>query len=214
MALTPDIAILQELRDVDLPMFDGVGSTIWAGPEGKKGVAIVGLNGWTLEQHAPLTERWLVPVVASRGAIRLNLVGVWAADTDGYVAPAIRALGALEAFVQEQSCIVAGDFNANVIWDKGRSPERRFGEFIGLMGRCGLTSAWHHAWSETPGAETGVTIHHMWSEAKRHHVDYAFVSRDLLAGMTDVSLGTYADWVKAGLSDHVPLSASFSLGNA
>jgi endonuclease/exonuclease/phosphatase family metal-dependent hydrolase len=38
---------------------------------------------------------------------------------------------------------------------------------------------------------------------KPYHLDYCFLSRDLLERVTDVRVGEYEDWI--GLSDHMPL---------
>ncbi len=51
----------------------------------------------------------------------------------------------------------------------------------------------------------------MYNETKAYHIDYAFVSKSLMSSVSDVRLGTYADWVKTKLSDHVPLSVKFDL---
>lgn len=124
----------------------------------------------------------------------------------GYVAPGIRALESLSDFIDRPAAVVAGDFNANVIWGKRSGKGRRFADILKLTEDKGLASAWHHANRESHGSETRAPIFHMWSEAKPYHVDYAFVSSDLLPSVASVSLGAYADWVAPRISDHVPMS--------
>ena len=43
------------------------------------------------------------------------------------------------------------------------------------------------------------------------HIDYVFASKAILSVLSDVSLGSYADWVKPKISDHVPLTVSLAL---
>ena len=114
-------------------------------------------------------------------------------------------------FLSSENVVVTGDFNHNVIFDKGRKGNRRFAAALEIFGDLGLSSAWHETKREAHGVETSKSLFHMYNEAKAYHIDYAFVSKSLMGLVSDVSFGTYADWVKTKLSDHVPLSVKFEM---
>ena len=209
-SLEPDIAVIQEVLERDLDNLPLGTHAVWLGPQGKKGLAVIGFNGWRIERAGECAERWFLPVRGSKDDQEFDVIGVYVAAVDGYVAPSLRALEELGPILARANCIVAGDFNANAIWDKRAGTGRRFSDLVSRFSTAGLESAWHRAMGEAYGAERQPTIFHMWSPEKPYHIDYIFGSEPLLARMTSIEIGTYADWTAKKLSDHVPLSAVFT----
>lgn len=211
LSLAPDIAVLSEVKEQDLATCLPSASVIFAGASPKKGVAVVGLNGWQIEQVHSIEQKWFLPVIAKRGSVHINLLAVWVLPTRNYVEPTLNELFRRKEFLSATNAIVTGDFNHNVIFDKGRKGDRRFAAAVELLAKLDLVSVWHETRNEAHGMESAPSLFHMYNEAKAYHIDYAFVSKLLMSAVKDVTLGSYSDWVKAKLSDHVPLSVIFDL---
>jgi hypothetical protein len=211
LLLAPDIAVLSEVKEQDLEPFRPTASVAFAGASPKKGVAVVGFNGWQIEQVHPIEQKWFLPVVARRGSVHINVLAVWVIPTTNYVEPTLNELMRRREFLSREQAIVTGDFNHNVIFDKGRRGKRRFAAALEMFSELGFASVWHETKKEPHGNESSKSLFHMYNEAKAYHIDYAFASKSMMSAVTDVALGTYADWVKTKLSDHVPLSVTFEM---
>jgi len=48
-------------------------------------------------------------------------------------------------------------------------------------------------------------------DGPNYHIDYIFVPEAWEAGLLDVEVGSHADWVASGLSDHVPIVVDLAL---
>ena len=210
-SLKPDIAVLSEIKERHLKSLQQPPTFVFAGPPLKKGVAVLSWNGWRLQQKHLVEQNWFLPVVASHGSIRINILAVWVKPTKNYVEPTLNELSRLNEFLSSENVIVTGDFNHNVIFDKGRKGKRRFAAALDIVAELGLASVWHETKNERHGKETSSTLFHMYDKSKAYHIDYTFVSRSLMASVSDVRLGTYTDWVLTKLSDHVPLSVTFDM---
>ncbi len=206
--LKSDIAVLQEVRQADLIDFPGATSYRWIGPTDGAGVAVIGFDGWTIEQPLICAEEWFLPTIATRGPDRVTILAVWVKPDGGnYIAPTVRALNSLKDFLSGASTIIAGDFNANAAWDGTASASKYgFRRQLGLLTEMGFSSLWHHQSGEGHGSESQATRYQGRKEALPYHVDYAFVSNDLLPSVSPLMLGSFREWTQAGHSDHVPLS--------
>lgn len=207
-ALRPDIAIVAECRRDDVPT--ATGGAVWIGAEGGKGLAVLAAGGWMV-CPVPLvvTERWFLPVLLRRGDVELRMLAVWVKPDGRYVAPTLRALEHCRSFLAEGPCIVAGDFNQNIRFDR---PPRRAGvirpgfvDVVACFRAIGLASAWH-TWRVEPfGQETASTLFMHRRQSRGYHIDYVFLVEALLAGVRNVAIGTFEDWIATGLSDHAPV---------
>jgi exodeoxyribonuclease III len=215
LALKPDLAIIPESASPEFlkskaPEFKPA-TQIWIGDNPNKGLSIFSFG----EYHAELASIYdpMFPYIAPikvAGDFAFNLIGVWAchAKPTSYVdklGPLRRSLRAYHNFILSAACIVAGDFNDNVQWDKPRRANKHSLN-VELLEELGLSSAYHSYHSESQGSETRPTI--FWrnrSEAgPQYHIDYCFIPEGW-TGQVSVQLGKFSDWVAAGLSDHVPL---------
>ncbi|WP_340646195.1 endonuclease/exonuclease/phosphatase family protein [Phenylobacterium sp.] len=182
MGLAPDIAVVSEVGEADLHALPQGVSAVWTGdPQGGKGLAVLGFDGWGLTPAPSCEERWFLPVTAVRQNQTLRVLGVWTLPAKDYVAPTVRALTQLGDFLAEGDSLCAGDFNQNVRWDPGRSPSRRFAHVLERFEALGLRSVWHEHHGEAHGAESQATHFHRWSSQSPYHIDYVFASRALAA---------------------------------
>jgi hypothetical protein len=211
--LNPDVAVISEARESCLAALDNdATSYVWAGKTGSKGVAIIGFDGWKLDKiEIGVSDNWFVPVVVTKGARKVQIIGVWVKRTDrGYVEPTLRALRTLRNFIVGKPTFILGDFNQSVRFDKGRGPGRRFKDVIAAFEALNLRSAWHAASSEAHGDEGAPTLHWKWQADSSYHVDYAFVPSAIVSA-TKVRIGKFEDYVATKLSDHVPLTIDVDL---
>lgn len=203
-AHAPDILVLSETPEDCVSNLGGGASGVWAGAHPGYGLAVLGMNGWKIEKvDIVVEEQIFLPVRASRGPEEQFLIGVCVKKDGDYVGPTFRALTTLSPFISEAGAILAGDFNQSVKFDLRRSPDRHFRRVLNLMDRLGLVSAWHHRLNENFGLEETPTYFHQWRENNAFHIDYVFVPDRI--GISAVTLGTYEEFVAAGVSDHVPL---------
>lgn len=211
--LNPDVAVVSEAKESCLAALDGdATSYVWAGKSGSKGVAIIGFDGWKLERIGiDVSDKWFVPVAATKGDRKVQIVGVWVKRADdGYVKPTLRALQTLSEFIAANPTFILGDFNQSVRFDKGRGPGRRFQDVIAAFEALQLRSAWHADSGEAHGAEGAPTLHWKWQADSRYHVDYAFVPNSLVS-VTRIGIGKFEDYVATKLSDHMPLTIDVDL---
>lgn len=208
--LKPDIAVLQEVRPDCLRYAALDASSHWLGDLGQKGLAAIGYNGWDLKPAGiDLADPWFLPLTATKGDVRLHVVAIWVDSRKPCVPPTLRALASLRDFIHAAPTVLAGDFNQSVALDRRRGPGRRFADVLSVLESYRMTSAWHTAKNEAHGQESAPTFYHLWNEQKPFHIDFAFSTPT--CRVASVSLGSYLQYTKAELSDHVPLTVDYRL---
>lgn len=98
--------------------------------------------------------------------------------------------------------MILGDLNSNAIWDKADRWWSHSG-VVAELAEIGLHSLYHRVSNEAQGAETTPTFYLQRNLSKPYHIDYAFVSDDLVGG-SEIEVGKSPDWLY--VSDHMPLS--------
>jgi exodeoxyribonuclease-3 len=218
--LEPDVAVVPECADVatltarlgqDLPL----SAAEWVGRRSVKGLAVLAFGDYRLVRQtaaSPALE-WILPVRVE-GPASFNLLAVWAMNhraSNARINPEVvpqpaAAIKAYAAWVASEPTVLAGDFNHSVVWDRPGSP-RNHARSLVACANARLVSAYHVTTGEIQGAETTPTL--FWRDRRedgpRYHVDYAFIPESWRAHLRSVQVGGFADWVGAGLSDHVPL---------
>ncbi len=223
LQLRPDIAVVPECADPATLQSRGLDpfaddACVWMGENRHKGIGVFAFNGYRLIPHQPIhpTLRYVLPVKVT-GRDTLNLLAVWAQNASAGITrkhqqgPLRRALTKYRDFLLEAPSVVGGDWNSNAIWDK---PGWRINHMkkVRLLEEMGLVSAYHALFNEQHGQETIPT--HYWRDRKRdgptYHIDYSFVPRSWIRGLTGFEVGNFDDWIGNGLSDHVPIAFDVS----
>ena len=101
----------------------------------------------------------------------------------------------------DERCIVAGDFNNSIIWDK-KGNDNNFNNIDGHLVDLGFVSNYHKLKDESFGKESYATFFHTKKESKKYHIDYIY-SKNL--NPLELKVGSYAEWIS--YSDHSPLIA-------
>ncbi|MDO3627910.1 endonuclease/exonuclease/phosphatase family protein [Mucilaginibacter sp. BT774] len=210
----PDLLIIQECEHSDKIIFPVTPTgIIWYGDNQHKGVGVFSFGNCKLELlsvHEP-SFKTILPIVVSGGDVDFTLFAIWANNPQDkgyqYVGQVWKAIHHYEQLIKSERTILIGDFNSNSIWDK----PKRVGNHTHLVDKLGIKqikSVYHHHFGQTHGAEQHPTFNLYKSADKPYHLDYCFVSEDLMLKLTDVQIGAHDNWKK--YSDHLPLIIDFN----
>jgi endonuclease/exonuclease/phosphatase family metal-dependent hydrolase len=207
--LAPDIAIVSEVTRAAVESANATDAA-WIGADHDKGLALFSWNGWRLEDVVGAPERHVLAAQTRRDGVTVSVVGVWPSPLRGdYVAPIDRGLRHLSGRLAGD-VIVAGDFNANPIWDVNKAPPLKFATILDDLRARDIRSTWHEQSGDDHGAERTPTFFWRMNERQRFHIDYIFASAGLRRRIETVRIGAYQDWVATKLSDHAPVIADFA----
>ena len=222
-SLSADILIIQECEDParsTKAYQDWAGNYLWVGDSKNKGLGIFPKNDNTVEalnwsgtfkipgiNHPSgswATENLKLFLPFSING-QYNALGLWTKGSDSqafsYIGQLWKYLQIHQQALSGRNQLIIGDFNSNTIWDK---PDRwwNHSNVVTELGELGLTSLYHQQYAEKHGEETRSTFFLYRHQDKAYHIDYAFVSSNLLDNAT-LEIGRPEDWLN--VSDHVPV---------
>ncbi|WP_409304067.1 hypothetical protein [Peribacillus sp. SCS-155] len=213
--LIPDIAIIQEsfhpkeFND-DIQYEDAV----WVGEEKDKGLGLCVLS-LSKDYHLSLLvdkvkHEWIVPIKVS-GKENFTLIAVWTKRMHGssYGKVLFTALQEYERLIQNGSVIIMGDFNLDKRVSSSYTGVGGYTKMMEIFENYGLKSCYHSISREEYGSESQATYYHYGKSDKPFHLDYCFVSQDILPRMNQFYIGTAKEFLP--FSDHVPLVFEFTL---
>jgi endonuclease/exonuclease/phosphatase family metal-dependent hydrolase len=139
----------------------------------------------------------------------LHALGIWSCPSGSgaaaYLLEVRRAVNAHGRWLSGPGPrLVGGDLNVMGTGYGAAGFRRLAGELSDL----GLRSAYHAFFEEHFGAESRATYFHHRRRDRPFHIDFCFLSADLLERVRHVEVGAYDDWVAGAagsVSDHVPL---------
>jgi exodeoxyribonuclease-3 len=196
--LCPDILVLSETAP---PCDNNPRGARMTG--GTPGLAVIAREGLILSPHPANEES--PPLMAGytvTGDLDFSLLTVWPVQRDGgprYRDILMTALDLYGDLLSTGRAIMAGDFNSNT---RVKSQVDSHPSFVAEAESLGLVSAYHALTGEDHGAETISTYRHGSGESRDFHLDYCFVSRELVGGAT-LSVLRGGDWPSR--SDHCPV---------
>jgi exonuclease III len=229
-ALDADVLIVQECED---PQFFGkeyqnwAGDYLWNGSNKSKGIGTFPKNGnnvsrldWYGEYSVQGIARchpsatWVssdlklfLPFTIND---KLTVLAVWTKGSDkeafGYVGQLWKYLQIHREELSRPSTMILGDLNSNAIWDKADRWLSHSG-VVAELAEIGLQSLYHRVTNEAQGSESIPTFFLQRNLSKLYHIDYAFLSHDLIEG-SDIEVGRSSDWLS--VSDHMPLILDIS----
>ncbi|MCP5358223.1 MAG: endonuclease/exonuclease/phosphatase family protein [Pseudomonadales bacterium] len=225
-ALNADILVVQECENPAYYRedFDGwEGAYLWTGSNKNKGIGIFPKKGNKVA-ILPWQGRFRIPGLfdAHRSISwatsdlqiflpftvndTLTVLGVWTKGSDreafGYIGQLWKYLQIHRKELSNPSTLIVGDLNSNAIWDK----QDRWWSHSGVVSELadiGLHSLYHEKSKEPQGSELTATFYMQRKMEKPYHIDYAFVSEDLLPS-AEIQIGKPEDWLH--ISDHMPLT--------
>lgn len=217
LAHKPDILIIVEcehpeklLYKIETPI---PSDKLWFGKNQHKGLAIFSYGEYrfkVLDEHNE-DFRMIIPIPVTGGQFDFNLFLVWAYnpdDLDGrYITQVWKAINYYDKLLTRKSTIFIGDFNSNTIWDTKKHRLGSHSSVVKQLEDKGIFSTYHFHHKQTQGTEEHPTFYMYRHKNKPYHIDYCFVSTDLLNKLQSVSIGDFDSWIK--YSDHVPLIVTF-----
>jgi len=213
----PDILIVQECENPEKLKFQGgpfePADMLWFGKNPNKGLGIFSYGKFRLkliETYNP-EIRMVIPIAVNGGGYRFTLYAIWAnnpSDPDGqYVEQVWKALDHYEKGISKKWTMLAGDFNSNTIWDKnGRISNHS--NVVKRLEEKGIYSSYHLYHQQDQGLERHPTLYLYRHKDKPYHIDYCFISTDMVNKLKSVEIGGHKYWTQ--YSDHVPLIVNFA----
>ena len=217
LAYDPDIIVVPECENPGALKFPPgtkqPDSIAWHGDNPNKGLGVFGYNGYQLKLLKRVHNKDLktiIPLAVTLGDFKFTLFAVWANNPSDkknqYVGQVWQAIHHYEKLIKSRKTILAGDFNSNSIWDK---PKRvgNHTDVVNVFDKKKIASVYHHHFEQTHGKEEHPSFYLYRHEDKPYHLDYCFASKDFIARLKHVEMGTHEQW--CGYSDHPPLIVDF-----
>ena len=216
LAHKPDILIVPECEHPDKLRFAaGIPKptdTLWFGQNKNKGLGVFSYSDFrftVLDNHNEALKM-IVPIDVSNAQYCFNLFAIWAnnpADPDGqYVTQVWKALRHYQHLFADKPTVLTGDFNSNTIWDRPKR-EGNHSTVVQLLEEKGIHSCYHQHFKQAQGSEAHPTLYLYRHKNKPYHLDYCFVSADMLKHLGSVEVGNHEVWCQH--SDHVPVMVTF-----
>lgn len=223
--LDADILVIQECEDPaqsTKEYLSWAGDYLWIGTSKNKGIGVFPKNGnkvrklpWNGCFQIDGLESKSTSLKCSTTDLRLFLpftindqytaLGVWTKGSNseafGYMGQFWKYLQIHRKELSSERTIIIGDFNSNKIWDMA---DRWWShtDVVNELEEMGIQSLYHHQKKELQGEETKPTFYLHRKEEKPYHIDYAFISKDLIS-KANIEVGERKDWI--AVSDHMPL---------
>jgi exonuclease III len=206
-SLQADIVVIQECEDPnqssDESYQEFTQNGFWIGDNKHKGLGIFAKPHIKLDK-LNWSSKKLQYFIPCRINDEFNIIACWCHGarfkTHNYI-------GQLWQYMQLHkskfgTCMIIGDLNANVFWDK---PSRNWNhsDVVCELEEVNIHSLYHRYFDEVQGAESQPTFYLYKHLDKPYHMDYIFASEVLIHDDFMMSIGSAKDWM--GLSDHMVL---------
>lgn len=210
-----DILIIQECERLDKLIFKEdvkePNDSYWYGDNPHKGLGVFTYGDYTI---SPLPDhntdfRFVVPLQISNTKNTYTLLAIWAQKpetNDNYGVQIWNAIQYYTDLLSLDNLLLIGDFNSNTFWDKSNRVSNH-SNVVAYLSDLGIESTYHVFHDQIQGKEKDPTFYLYKQIGRPYHLDYCFISQDLLKKLQDVQVGNHKDWTK--LSDHSPVIVSF-----
>lgn len=203
-----DIIIVQECENPqmtkDKKYKEWARDYIWTGENNSRGLGIFATENVKIENLNWDTDG-LKYFIACKVNNDFNLIATWChganSPTFGYIGQFWKYLQIHKANLKK--CIIAGDFNSNVIWDRW---DRwwNHSDVVRELKELKIESLYHrHNKEEEPGKELHPTFFLHRNFTKAYHIDYIFASDEYIGSLKELSIGQHEKWI--AISDHMPV---------
>jgi len=212
----PDILIIPECEHPDKLKFRSNSEIpddlLWFGTNFNKGLGIFSYGNFKFKTYTNYNSKLqiIVPILVTNLNFNFTLFAIWANNVNDskyrYIGQIWKAIRHYKDIITRQNTILVGDFNSNTIWDK---PKRiwNHSKVVHLLEQKGIHSTYHKYFKQIQGKEQHPTLYMYRHKDKPYHIDYCFVSEDLIKKLTSVEIGDYNFWIK--YSDHMPIITTF-----
>ena len=206
--LGADIIVIQECED---PSQSGgeyqrwAHNHIWIGTNKNKGLGVFAKKHIDLKR-LHWNDEGLQLFLPCRINESFNLVAVWTKQTESsefrYIGQFWKYLQLHKKIFEAEPCLICGDFNSNVCWDKKHGLWTH-SNVVRELDELGIHSLYHEVMKEAQGKESTPTLYMHRKLEKPYHIDYAFISKQLSNFNSLIEIGKHEFWLDN--SDHMPL---------
>jgi exodeoxyribonuclease III len=215
-AFAPNVVIVPEAEEpARLPadLLDRYPYHAWIGDIPFKGLLVLGDREHPLriaDAYNP-QHRYVLPVEVL--CQRLTLFAVWTQrDKLGtYTEHLSRALEDYAVMLANGKTIIAGDFNANTIWDAEHRRDVTHSQNVAWLEERGIASAYHELSGESQGNELSMTHAFRRDLTNLFHIDYCFMSQPMIDSGCHIHIPDPESWIS--MSDHGPIVVDIDLGD-
>ena len=203
-----DICFIQECEKLKSDFFPNY-KYFWTGRNEAKGMCVlIKKNDFFIDESHNKDLINFLPIKSDN----LKLLGVWSfnhraskfgSEVSGNTIDAINFYRDWFGDKNER-CIIAGDFNNSIIWDK-KNNANNFKNINDNLLSLGFVSNYHELEKEVFGKESSATFFHTKKELKPYHIDYIY-SKGL--NPVELEVGSYSKWIN--FSDHSPLIVEYA----
>lgn len=218
LSLRPDILVVQECEHPDKLKFNSSSlkpnDFYWYGDSAHKGLGLFSYSDYKFELLPSFNPefRYILPFRVTGNEQSFSFFAIWAMNNKmnreaRYIGQIWFAINYYSDLL-DNSTILIGDFNSNKIWDyKDRIGTHS--DVVNKLAEKDIHSVYHKHFDIEQGKEKHPTFFLQKKNLKPYHIDYCFVSGNMLAKVKEVEIGTFEKWIIH--SDHTPLSIKFDL---
>ncbi len=207
-----DLMIVQECENPetvkDKQYKEWAKNYLWTGKDNHKGLGIFARENVRIK-NLEWDAVGLKYFIACKVNNDFTLLGTWCHGANSLGFPYIGQLWKyLEIHKLKLSkCVIAGDFNSNVIWDR-KNRSWNHSDVVRELKKIKIESLYHkHHRKETGGKELQPTFFLHRKLDKPYHIDYIFASEEFSKSLKVFSIGQPEKWIEK--SDHMPVYCEF-----
>jgi len=216
LAHKPDIVIIPECEHPDKLKFEsGIpepSDIFWFGSNQNKGLGVFSYSNYKfklVDSHKP-DYRTILPLIVANKKIEFTLFAIWANNPQDrgyqYIGQVWKAINFYADVLKNKKTILAGDFNSNTIRDRKRRAGNH-SNVVKFLTKKNIHSTYHSFHKQEQGKERDATLYMYRHKDKPYHIDYCFVSGDMIERLKSVEIGDFDYWTR--FSDHVPVMVDF-----
>tara|TARA_X000001036_G_C20482914_1_gene726451 strand:+ start:64 stop:747 length:684 start_codon:yes stop_codon:yes gene_type:complete len=211
LSYKPDVMVIPECETLAKIKVPETSDSYWIGDNVSKGLGVFTFNNFKIDLYDKYTNefKYILPLIVSKGNISYKLIAVWTKKVEdkkknhiNYIRQLHFALKEYESFIDDENVIIAGDLNSNLIWER-TGVDKNHQDVLDQLLDKNIHSSYHHFFKEEQGKETQGTYFHYHKEDRPFHIDFCFLSKNILDRLKSVEIGKFKDWIH--LSDHVPV---------
>ena len=209
-----DILVIQECENPSkLKEYESSNNNyLWIGNNKNKGLGIFCKNNISLKrlEWSDINTKYKNEQLESFLPCLINdeiiIIGVWTkkanSEVFGYIGQFWKYLQLHKDKLIDKKVIIVGDFNSNAIWDKW---DRWWNHtnVVDELHEIGIKSLYHIINKEEQGKETKPTFYLQRKLEKPYHIDYIFLSNNLIDDFVEIEIGAIEKWLN--YSDHLPI---------
>ena len=213
----PDILVIIECEHPEKLIFNSElpkpTDILWFGNNHHKGIALFSYCEFRFKKFENHNENFksIIPIEITSEKFKFNLFLIWAFNPDDregkYITQVWKAINYYDSLLINFPTVLIGDFNSNTIWDK-KHKMGNHSSVVQQLEKRRIYSTYHYYYNQIQGTEEHPTFYMHRHRDKPYHIDYCFVSSDILERLQSVHVGDSDFWLK--YSDHVPLIMHFT----